>query len=95
MRVLVLSVTAGYGHISTANAVAEEFKARGVDVIVEDLYHEISHLTYDLIDKGYLFTINHFQYGWKRAYERMEGNEHRSEERRVGKECRSRWSPYH
>ena len=25
------------------------------------------------------------------AYELM----HRSEERRVGKECRSRWSPYH
>ena len=27
----------------------------------------------------------------------MEGYEHlaRSEERRVGKECRSRWSPYH
>src|SRR2546427_10121759 len=23
------------------------------------------------------------------------GTEHRSEERRVGKECRSRWSPYH
>src|ERR1043166_4683812 len=23
------------------------------------------------------------------------GNEYRSEERRVGKECRSRWSPYH
>ena len=22
-------------------------------------------------------------------------SEHRSEERRVGKECRSRWSPYH
>ena len=22
-------------------------------------------------------------------------NAHRSEERRVGKECRSRWSPYH
>ena len=22
-------------------------------------------------------------------------NDHRSEERRVGKECRSRWSPYH
>src|SRR5207253_10735323 len=24
-----------------------------------------------------------------------EGQEYRSEERRVGKECRSRWSPYH
>ena len=23
------------------------------------------------------------------------GNRNRSEERRVGKECRSRWSPYH
>src|SRR6476619_7728679 len=23
------------------------------------------------------------------------GNQNRSEERRVGKECRSRWSPYH
>ena len=23
------------------------------------------------------------------------GHAHRSEERRVGKECRSRWSPYH
>src|SRR3712207_9163752 len=25
----------------------------------------------------------------------MSIDEHRSEERRVGKECRSRWSPYH
>ena len=25
----------------------------------------------------------------------LELEEHRSEERRVGKECRSRWSPYH
>src|SRR2546430_9091192 len=27
--------------------------------------------------------------------ERLEPRFHRSEERRVGKECRSRWSPYH
>ena len=25
----------------------------------------------------------------------LEGDDDRSEERRVGKECRSRWSPYH
>src|SRR5271170_6821954 len=25
----------------------------------------------------------------------LENGKHRSEERRVGKECRSRWSPYH
>ena len=29
------------------------------------------------------------------AKERGEALDHRSEERRVGKECRSRWSPYH
>src|SRR2546421_150108 len=29
------------------------------------------------------------------GYVRIEEDRHRSEERRVGKECRSRWSPYH
>src|SRR2546428_13661231 len=29
------------------------------------------------------------------AYAYGEGKSERSEERRVGKECRSRWSPYH
>src|SRR2546430_12727084 len=28
-------------------------------------------------------------------FERQDDAFHRSEERRVGKECRSRWSPYH
>ena len=30
-----------------------------------------------------------------RLYDPTSGNIERSEERRVGKECRSRWSPYH
>ena len=30
-----------------------------------------------------------------RAYQALEKPGQRSEERRVGKECRSRWSPYH
>src|SRR2546426_10129092 len=29
------------------------------------------------------------------AGKRIDGEQRRSEERRVGKECRSRWSPYH
>ena len=28
-------------------------------------------------------------------FKKNEGQKMRSEERRVGKECRSRWSPYH
>ena len=34
--------------------------------------------------------------GTERGYVTLDDlNERRSEERRVGKECRSRWSPYH
>ena len=46
-------------------------------------------------------TINVEQLGHNRAkvvlepFERGYGHTLRSEERRVGKECRSRWSPYH
>ena len=35
---------------------------------------------------GWLEYVNHHSAEWQ---------EERSEERRVGKECRSRWSPYH
>ena len=33
--------------------------------------------------------------GWERDGGGGWGQQMRSEERRVGKECRSRWSPYH
>ena len=36
--------------------------------------------------------IHHDQVGFNPG---MQGFFNRSEERRVGKECRSRWSPYH
>jgi len=32
---------------------------------------------------------------WRTISEPEPGSDARSEERRVGKECRSRWSPYH
>ena len=32
---------------------------------------------------------------WKQALDSTKSKTSRSEERRVGKECRSRWSPYH
>ncbi len=47
-----------------------------------------------LKQKQMLKGINLIQeYG--RSYPEQELASHRSEERRVGKECRSRWSPYH
>ena len=35
----------------------------------------------------YITSTENYKHGWN--------NSERSEERRVGKECRSRWSPYH
>ena len=46
--------------------------------------------------KGTIYSLNWLPLG---AFVRLYGEEQkeggRSEERRVGKECRSRWSPYH
>ena len=42
-----------------------------------------SGMIFDSLDEA-------MSYGWKEIKD-----EGRSEERRVGKECRSRWSPYH
>ena len=61
---------------------------------------DLSVYIYKLTDNGKLAK----DYGLKDQIRRAavsipsniaEGDELRSEERRVGKECRSRWSPYH
>ena len=45
---------------------------------------------------GHLDTMRFFQKAMRRAQIPIKYSEgFRSEERRVGKECRSRWSPYH
>ena len=56
----------------------------------------------DYINSGFYAIVNitvdnaaqYFDVDIQRLYEEKIGNR-RSEERRVGKECRSRWSPYH
>src|SRR5256885_6034409 len=50
-------------------------------VFVGDLYSPVMPSTAPIVFKGRLAAIN--------------TSTARSEERRVGKECRSRWSPYH
>src|SRR5260370_36911624 len=49
--------------------------------------------------RSYLFPQvtrpRHIRLGLGRVFPAGEDQEARSEERRVGKECRSRWSPYH
>lgn len=75
MRILIVSVTAGYGHHSTAAALAAEFKARGAETMVVDLYEYCSTFMYNAMDKGYLFSTNHLRRPYSQAYTMLEKNE--------------------
>ena len=46
-------------------------------------------------DKPIFLSIGYSTCHWCHVMERESFENDRSEERRVGKECRSRWSPYH
>ena len=68
-----------------------------------ELYHTLNDLTYgyrvlgifyDEKDSNYPEGIT-FKGPVNQLFEWLSHNTVRSEERRVGKECRSRWSPYH
>ena len=74
MRILIVSVTTGYGHHSTAAALAEEFRARGDEVVIEDLYEYCSTFMYNAMDKGYLFSTRHMKRQFAQAYNQLEKN---------------------
>ena len=76
-----------------AKPAAEAAPAKAPKPIVIDRYH------YKQDVEGYLLSNRHtyiylFDVASKKL-ERLTTGKPRSEERRVGKECRSRWSPYH
>ena len=60
---------------------------------VSDLCNVKGDLSYDSIYK----LGTHFLFSWlvHAMFDICKNKTTRSEERRVGKECRSRWSPYH
>lgn len=59
MKALILTVTAGFGHHATANALKELFLKRGAEVKVVDVYEYLNRLVHDTISKGYLFSTKY------------------------------------
>ena len=55
----------------------------------------ISLNTYSCLSKGQATRLYVYEAIREDAYKLYGFYDRRSEERRVGKECRSRWSPYH
>lgn len=74
MRVLILSVTAGFGHHATAKAVGDMLSAKGAQVQTLDVYAYISHVVKATIDKGYLFSSKHMQTLYRLIYQLAENN---------------------
>ena len=84
----VALTTKGPGVASAANGAACALLDRAPVVLVTDGFTEqqSGFITHQFIDqKALLAPVT-------KGHSRLED---RSEERRVGKECRSRWSPYH
>ena len=67
-----------------------------VEEIVEDIDQpELGNVSLDDPAAADAALVAAAKSGDGRAFEILVGRHERSEERRVGKECRSRWSPYH
>ena len=73
MRVLVLSVTAGEGHNSTAKALKKQFELMGHECMVLDTYLNINKGLYDIVSKGYLLTVDKFKKLYSKVYTKLEG----------------------
>ncbi|MCL2120766.1 MAG: glycosyltransferase [Clostridiales bacterium] len=74
MRVLIISVTAGYGHYATAKALEDELTSRGNEVVVEDLLKYASPLLFEIVDHGYLFYTSRLPRNYRYTYASFENH---------------------
>lgn len=72
MKVLILTITAGEGHNTTAAAIARDLEARGVECRTLDTCLEISRSLYNLISKGYLLSTAEFKKTYALVYRKLE-----------------------
>lgn len=72
MKVLVLSVTAGEGHNSTAKALKKQLEATGHECEMLDIYLNASKGLYELISKGYLLAVDNLKRLYAKVYTALE-----------------------
>lgn len=81
MNYLILSVTAGEGHNSTARAIKNEIERRGSDCTILDTFDYISPELAKLISEGYLLVTEKaktaYKLGYRMAEKRRATSEHR------------------
>ena len=72
VNILILSVTAGHGHNSTAQALADYFDSAGAQSEVFDTYKYISGILATTIDKGYNVSTKNMRKIYKTMYNTWE-----------------------
>lgn len=75
MKVLILSITAGEGHNSTAAAIRGAFEAHGCEAEVFDAYRYVSKTLYEVVKKGYLLVTKDFKKLFAKGYAIAENRE--------------------
>ena len=68
MNFLILSITAGEGHNSTARAIQSELEKRGADCTILDTFDYISPEFAKFISEGYLLVTEKAKYAYKLGY---------------------------
>lgn len=81
-RILILSVTAGEGHNSTARAMKAYFDSVGAECRILDAYECVSHPVKKFIDRGYLFAASRMKTGFGIGY-RMAEHRHGGADRKT------------
>ncbi len=72
MKILILSVTAGEGHNSTALAVKDCFTKRGITCDVLDTFKYISKVLGKTVESGYLAATKTLQNPYAQVYRKLE-----------------------
>lgn len=75
MRVLILTITAGEGHNSTAKAVQDCLAERKVESAILDTYQYISPILGGTVSKGYLISTEFSPRAYRRIYRMSERRE--------------------
>lgn len=68
MKVLVLSVTAGQGHNSTAKALCAHLESMGCEAQMLDTFEYLNHVLGETVSRGYLLAAGNAKLAYKGVY---------------------------
>lgn len=83
MRVLIMSVKAGFGHHSTARAIIDCFTKLGHECEMLDTFEYVNPLLADSIDSGYMFSTKYFPELYGKAYSKFDKRDEKWDKRSI------------